>query len=66
MYIRPDFLLVSVKMKDVFASYNTRCACDEGNLYTLGGGADCRELDMGYQLYTAVYVGNGCYSTMIP
>ena len=64
MYQKPDFMKVSVKVKDVFASYNTGCPHDE----YLGWTNPCTTDDPNYTYedFLALGWGSSCYSTLNP
>ena len=62
MYQKPDFIKVSVKVKDVFANYQTTgCPMDELRQYT----NPCTEDDPNYTYETYVSLGlaHQCYGT---
>ena len=64
MYQKPDFIKVSVKVKDVFANYQTTgCPMDEWSGYT----TPCENTDA-YVYFTYVSQGAAyqCYSTLNP
>ena len=65
MYQKPDFIKVSVKVKDVFANYQASgCPMDESRQYT----QPCTEDDPNY-IYNS-FIGLGlahqCYTTSNP
>lgn len=63
MYQKPDFIKVSVKVKDVFASYNTSCPHDEMSMWV----QPCLGTD-GYvhMDYLEMGMGHQCYSVELP
>lgn len=65
MYIKPDFVRVSVKVKDVFSNYlQTGCINDEGNYrFVLEDISICRDK---YLTFPTEQWGVGCYSTFNP
>ena len=66
MYQKPDFVKVSVKVKDVFANYvGSGCPMDEGAVNLLAV-SPCREYVVENTTYIAQGWGNGCYSTLTP
>lgn len=64
MYQKPDFLKVSVKVKDMFAYGDSNCPHDEYESYT----SPCTESDPNYVYrdYLAMGWGDGCYSIFNP
>lgn len=65
MYQKPDFLTVSVKVKDVFSSYlASGCPHDEYTSYT----SPCSTADENYvhMDYLELGWGDGCYSIHNP
>ena len=68
MYKAPDFVKVSAKAQDIFASYTTHCHYDETTLFDhIEGGNTCRE-ESAYATYLDLYPSNihQCYSKFNP
>jgi hypothetical protein len=66
MYQKPDFVKVSVKVKDVFANYSgTSCPMDEGTVNLLVA-SPCYVITVPDTTYVAQGWGIGCYSTNNP
>lgn len=66
MYQKPDFVKVSVKVKDVFANYGTNsCPMDEGAVNLLTS-SPCSEISIPNTTFIAQGWGGGCYSTQNP
>ena len=68
MYQRPDFVKVSVKVKDVFANYSiTGCApntADTQGQVDVGAGT-CNDV-VTSNTFVTLGLGNSCYSTQNP
>ncbi len=72
MYQAPDFVKVSVKVKDVFAGYAQKCPYDfmDTSSYTTNPPivTNCPTTDPNYTysayIYTAVMAPANCYSTL--
>lgn len=66
MYQKPDFVKVSLKVKDVFANYSAGgCPMDEGSVNLLAG-TGCKDIEVPNTTYMALNWGDGCYSTLTP
>ncbi len=66
MYQKPDFVRVSVKVKDVFANYTAGgCPMDEGAVNLLSE-SPCYVIHIDNTTYVAQGWGDGCYSTLNP
>ncbi len=66
MYQKPDFVKVSVRVKDVFANYSgSGCPMDEGAINLLAG-SPCYDVHIPNTTYIAQGWGDGCYSTQNP
>ena len=66
MYQKPDFVKVSVKVKDVFANYiQSGCKMDEGAYHALVGD-NCYDYTVDNTTFVAEGWGIGCYSTLAP
>jgi len=68
MYQKPDFIKVSVKVNDVFASYvSTGCPEDERGawVYTIPC-EDTPSYEYVESTFTGMGLGHQCYSTLAP
>ena len=68
MYKAPDFVKVSAKAQDIFASYTTHCHYDETTLLDhLESSGNCKEPTV-YATYIDLHPSNihQCYSTSNP
>lgn len=69
MYQSPDFIKVSVKVKDVYSSYlATGCIEDEGMMWVLVSPCEGTSgaFEIGPTTFTAEFSASQCYSTNMP
>lgn len=67
MYKTPDFVKVSAKAQDIFASYTTSCPRDTETLTSHVEGTGCTE-HVETRIFTELWPGDikNCYSTSNP